>query len=237
LTSKLHDFLRHEVKHVVTVKAFLKGLLSESAWQSLQQYTLGKVFLEEMATYSIYLTHFTQTFSTANLRTVDLLRTVARRGAGLATPPNYQGTDLVLPIVHNDELAEITLLQVQVKNHARFIPVGASPWDVMEQQAISTHLPMVNILMDFGRDEDASSGYVQLESSVRESRRRSARGIAPPAKLRHWRLRLRGSTETTYGCASGPHLKTFLTTFDGGKQRIEQYKTRQQCVPFYHWAD
>ena len=59
---------------------------------------IEKEFLTEMADYQMYLTHFVQTYTQYHFKDVNKLKSVAMRGAGLATPPLHPATDLIIPI-------------------------------------------------------------------------------------------------------------------------------------------
>lgn len=63
-------------------------------------------------------------------------------------PPFYPATDIVVSIFRHGVLADLTLLQFQVKKHAVRYPV-TGVFELMETQRISDVLPMINVLIDF----------------------------------------------------------------------------------------
>ena len=231
----LPKMLREQFNHVVSVTAFLKCLLSREAWASLEASDEMPLFMEDMSSYFVYLTHFTRTFDDKKLETPADVRHLARRGAGIQTPPNYRATDLVIPIFRDGQLADMTLLQVQVKNRAQTFNLNEPGWRQMEAQAVSPVLPMINILMTFDRNKllsDRSAILKRLKKGRYATRQKGKRSSQTKHGHR-WRLSIHGGI---YRSISNTGLEEFLSSSDEVKNRVKQFGTQHQCNEYYDWS-
>lgn len=248
LYEKLNADVASTVKsldHVITVESFFQSLLSDDALSRLHINVNKeeKEFLTEMADYQMYLTHFVQTYTQYHFKDVNKLKSVAMRGAGLATPPLHPATDLIIPIFKGGNLEQATLLQFQIKNRARKFYQRSTLFEMMESQQINKSLPMVSVLIDFCRTSDSVATSARLEkleirhsarvlSSETDDQRSEPMGSLYRAG-RDWRLTLTGCRKETYRVLDVDEDQDFLSQFlnvgEASIARAKETYVQDQC--------